>query len=90
MVRRGGQSSKLHIAGKSSRIFDRFERVETGSAGCIAGAGLGLSIVQEIASLHGGRFWADSKFGFGSMFYRAIPARVRQEVEAAKRAAIAG
>jgi light-regulated signal transduction histidine kinase (bacteriophytochrome) len=36
-----------------SRIFDRFERVEPGIAGRIAGTGLGFSIVQEIASLHG-------------------------------------
>ena len=41
------------LQGRSSRIFDRFERVETGIAGRIAGAGLGLSIVQEIAGLHG-------------------------------------
>jgi signal transduction histidine kinase len=38
-----------------SRIFDRFERVETGIAGRIAGTGLGLSIAQEIASLHESR-----------------------------------
>ena len=57
-----------------SRIFDRFERVETGIAGRIAGTGLGLSIVQEIASLHGGRLWADSELGLGSTFHLAIPA----------------
>jgi signal transduction histidine kinase len=57
-----------------SRIFDRFERVETGIAGRIAGTGLGLSIVQEIASLHGGRLWADSELGHGSTFHLAIPA----------------
>ena len=57
-----------------SRIFDRFERVETGIAGRIAGTGLGLSIVQEIASLHGGRLWADSELGRGSTFHLAIPA----------------
>ena len=54
-----------------SRIFDRFERVETGIAGRIAGTGLGLSIVQEIVSLHGGRVWAESKLGLGSTFYLA-------------------
>jgi signal transduction histidine kinase len=78
------------LQGRSSRIFDRFERVETGIAGRIAGAGLGLSIVQEIASLHGGRLWAHSDLRIGSTFCRAIAARVRQEVEAVKCAAIAG
>jgi PAS domain S-box-containing protein len=56
------------------RIFDRFERVETGIAGRIAGTGLGLSIVREIAKLHGGRVWAESDPGFGSVFSLAIPA----------------
>jgi two-component sensor histidine kinase len=64
-----------------SRIFDRFERVETGIAGRIAGTGLGLSIVQEIASLHGGRLWADSELGLGSTFHLAIPASASGGVE---------
>jgi PAS domain S-box-containing protein len=62
-----------------SRIFDRFERVETGIAGRIAGTGLGLSIAQEIASLHGGRLWAESELGLGSTFYLAIPAARSRE-----------
>jgi PAS domain S-box-containing protein len=66
----------IGIAGEDlSRIFDRFERVETGIAGRIAGTGLGLSIVQEIAGLHGGRVWCESKLGLGSTFYLALPAR---------------
>jgi PAS domain S-box-containing protein len=64
----------IGVAGEDlSRIFDRFERVETGIAGRIAGTGLGLSIVQEIASLHGGRLWAESELGLGSTFYLALP-----------------
>ncbi|HEX2282474.1 MAG TPA: hypothetical protein VHG52_12015 [Thermomicrobiales bacterium] len=43
------------LEGKSSRIFDRFERAEPGIAGRIAGTGFGLSIAQEIAGLHGDR-----------------------------------
>jgi signal transduction histidine kinase len=62
-------------ADELERIFDRFERVETGNAGRIAGTGLGLSIVREIANLHGGRAWAESIPGIGSTFYLAIPAR---------------
>jgi PAS domain S-box-containing protein len=58
-----------------SRIFDRFERVESGITGRIAGTGLGLAIAREIAGLHGGRLWAESELGVGSTFYLAIPAR---------------
>ena len=69
------QIKRIGVAGEDlSRIFDRFERVETGIAGRIAGTGLGLSIAEEIASLHGGRLWADSELGLGSTFYLAIPA----------------
>jgi PAS domain S-box-containing protein len=67
-----------------SRIFDRFERVETGIAGRIAGTGLGLSIVQEIASLHGGRLWADSELGLGSTFHLAIPASMSRGIEGSR------
>ena len=55
------------------RIFDRFERVESGIAGRIWGTGLGLSIVREIATLHGGRVWAESEPGQGSTFSLALP-----------------
>src|SRR5215213_11758427 len=67
--------------GDLSRIFDRFERVETGIAGRIPGTGLGLSIVQEIASLHGGRLWADSELGLGSTFHLAIPTTASRGAE---------
>jgi signal transduction histidine kinase len=56
------------------RVFDRFERVESGNAGRIWGTGLGLSIVREIATLHGGRVWAESEPGIGSTFFLALPA----------------
>jgi signal transduction histidine kinase len=64
-----------------SRIFDRFERVETGIAGRIAGTGLGLSIVQEIAMLHGGRLWAESTPRRGSTFHLVIPTATSRRVE---------
>jgi PAS domain S-box-containing protein len=57
------------------RVFDRFERVEQGIAGRIAGTGLGLPIVREIATLHRGRVWVESEIGFGSVFSVALPVR---------------
>ena len=67
-----------------ARIFDRFERVETGIAGRIAGTGLGLSIAQEIAMLHGGRLWAESKLRRGSTFHLVIPAGASRGVEGSR------
>ena len=58
-----------------SRIFDRFERVETGTAGRIQGTGLGLYIVREIANLHHGRLRVESAANGGSTFSLTLPAR---------------
>ncbi|GAB3363308.1 sensor histidine kinase [Modestobacter lapidis] len=55
------------------RVFERFAR---GAAGIRRsdGAGLGLSIVQAIATAHGGRVVLDSVIGRGSTFAVVLPA----------------
>lgn len=52
------------------RIFDRFWRAE-GSEG--RGIGLGLTIARGIIQAHGGRIWAESEVGRGSIFHFSIP-----------------
>jgi PAS domain S-box-containing protein len=65
----------------TARIFDRFERVETGFAGRIGGTGLGLAIVREIVQVHHGRVWVESTPRVGSTFSLALPARRRRKSE---------
>lgn len=55
------------------RIFQRFERVETGITGRTVGTGLGLAIVSEIANLHHGRVNVESAIGEGSTFSITLP-----------------
>ncbi|HEV8083035.1 MAG TPA: PAS domain S-box protein [Chitinophagaceae bacterium] len=54
-------------------IFYRFYRVG-GLAATFAGSGIGLYISAEIIKQHGGKIWAESKIGEGSVFYFSIPA----------------
>jgi PAS domain S-box-containing protein len=51
------------------RVFERFYRVEDGSAQHVRGAGLGLAVCRGIVEAHGGRIWVESVPGEGSTFY---------------------
>jgi signal transduction histidine kinase len=58
-----------------ARIFDRFCRGQTSRADA-AGAGLGLSIAQEIARTHGGQIAAANREGSGCVVTVTLPAAV--------------
>jgi signal transduction histidine kinase len=55
------------------RIFEPYTRIESGSGGRVTGTGLGLPIVRQIVTLHGGRVWAESAPGEGSTFHVTLP-----------------
>jgi signal transduction histidine kinase len=55
------------------RIFDRFYRVSADRSRNTGGAGLGLSIAQWLASLHGGEITVESAPGAGSTFRVILP-----------------
>ncbi len=56
------------------RIFERFYRVEKGSAARFGGRGLGLSIAMHIVEAHGGELTVESKLGQGTRFRISLPA----------------
>jgi signal transduction histidine kinase len=55
------------------RIFDRFYRVGDHLTRAIPGAGLGLSLVDEIVRAHGGQIRVESEKGKGSKFTILLP-----------------
>jgi signal transduction histidine kinase/HPt (histidine-containing phosphotransfer) domain-containing protein/BarA-like signal transduction histidine kinase len=70
-------------ADRMRRLFQEFSQVDGSIATRYGGTGLGLAICKRLAELHGGRAWADSTPGVGSVFHFTIPAPVRADVEAA-------
>jgi signal transduction histidine kinase len=52
-------------------LFDRFWHSRRGAKA--RGTGLGLSIAKGIVDAHGGRIWADTVEGAGSVFSFTVP-----------------
>jgi two-component system sensor histidine kinase VicK len=73
-----GSSAKVYVKDTGQgmppdmcdKIFDRFKQVRGQSRG---GTGIGLNVSKEIVQAHGGRIWAESEPGEGSVFIFTLP-----------------
>ncbi len=61
------------------KIFGRFQRAADADGAPIAGSGIGLAMVSDIATLHGGRLTLHSEQGRGARFTMTLPVDVEAE-----------
>ncbi|NUQ82428.1 MAG: response regulator [Bacteroidetes bacterium] len=70
------EDSGIGIApGQQPFLFDRFYQVETGLTRSFEGSGIGLALVKELVTLHGGTISVYSYPGAGSRFTITLPVR---------------
>jgi len=73
--------------GDRERIWDQFWRLERDRGSAVAGTGIGLSVVRELAALHRGRVWVETAPGGGARFVIELPVAVLTQAPAASPAA---
>lgn len=56
-----------------NKLFNKFQQIETCSPKKHIGTGLGLVISKQLVEMHGGRIWAESKYGEGTVFVFELP-----------------
>ncbi len=66
-----------------SRIFDPYYRAQFSDTQTRRGAGLGLTLVQQIVTSHGGRVEVESQSGVGSTFRLLFPRSAAHATESA-------
>ena len=63
-----------------SRLFGKFVQLDSTLVRRVGGTGLGLYISRNLVEAMGGRIWAESKIGEGSVFRFSIPAKKEEGV----------
>ncbi|MCP5114373.1 MAG: sensor histidine kinase, partial [bacterium] len=82
--RREGEQLRLSVqdqgigmdATELQSIFKKFYRTRKAESSGVAGTGIGLSIVEQIVTRHGGRMEVTSRPGAGSCFTMVLQAPV--------------
>ena len=62
------------------KLFNKFQQIESATYRKYGGTGLGLAISKELVELHGGRIWAESKYGEGTTFTFKLPLQDKKKV----------
>jgi signal transduction histidine kinase len=62
------------------KLFNKFQQIESATYRKYGGTGLGLAISKELVELHGGKIWAESKYGEGTTFKFKLPLKKGKKV----------
>ena len=65
-----------------SRLFRKFQQVDSSSSRRKGGTGLGLAITKALVEQHGGRIFVDSELNKGTRFSITLPAATPEEAAA--------
>jgi signal transduction histidine kinase len=55
------------------KLFEMFQQIPEGQPRSGGGTGLGLAICKKLVEIQGGKIWARSQFGVGSVFSFTLP-----------------
>ncbi|MFH0904904.1 MAG: PAS domain-containing sensor histidine kinase [Methanobacteriota archaeon] len=60
------------------KLFQKFTQLDIGTTRKYGGTGIGLAITKQLVEQHGGRIWAESKYGEGSTFTFLLPLKAKK------------
>ncbi len=66
--------------GDMGKLFRTFQQLDMSMSRKYGGTGLGLAITKQLVELHGGRIWAESRYGEGSTFTFLLPNVSKKEM----------
>ncbi len=59
------------------RIFHNFSQLDSGTNRKYGGIGIGLALTKQLVELHGGKIWAESKYGEGTTIIFTLPLGIK-------------
>jgi len=87
MVKKEGDMARFSVSDTGigiteddlGKLFRKFTQLDTGTNRKYGGTGIGLAISKLFVEMHGGRIWAQSRYGEGSTFTFLLPLKMGKE-----------